>query len=409
MLEGIRVIEYATYMAAPGAGGIMADWGAEVIKIEPPGGDPIRKFFQTIGTDIQDNPVFDFDNRGKKSIIVDTTTEDGQEIVRKLAATADVFLTNVRPGGLSRSGLDHERLSAANPRLVYCSVTGYGLTGPDSDRPGFDVASFWSRTGVAALTIPKGQDPFASRTAFGDHTTSITAAAGICAALVEAGRTGKGRLVEASLLRAGLYTLGSDLAIQLFFGRIGSTKGRHEQAQPLLNFFKTKDDHWICIVSRQGDVDWKPLCRAIGREDLIEDQRFAKAKGRRANSVELVNILDAAFAKFTKDEMAARLDKHVLAWAPVQTLAEVVDDPQAIAAGAFVDTPSAKGDGSTYKAPASPVRFPDSNDGPKGPSPAMGQHTRDILASLGYSQSEIDTALTVGTVTGPDTQERTPR
>ena len=184
MLEGIRVIEYATYMAAPGAGGILADWGAEVIKIEPPGGDPIRKFFKSIGTDIQDNPVFDFDNRGKKSIIVDTSTEAGQAIVRKLAETADVFLTNVRPGGLTRSGLDHESLSAANPKLVYCSLTGYGLTGPDADRPGFDVASFWSRTGVAALTVPKGQEPFSLRTAFGDHTTSIAAAAGICAALV---------------------------------------------------------------------------------------------------------------------------------------------------------------------------------------------------------------------------------
>ncbi|MEL6956980.1 MAG: CoA transferase, partial [Pseudomonadota bacterium] len=223
MLEGIKVVEYATYMAAPGCGGILSDWGAEVIKVEPPGGDPIRKFFKTIGTDIADNPVFDFDNRGKRSIIVDTSTHEGQAIVKKMAESADVFLTNVRPGGLERSGLDYESLAAVNPKLVYCSLTGYGLSGPDADRPGFDVASFWSRTGVAALTIPKGQEPFALRTAFGDHTTSMAAAAGICAALVEAGRTGKGRLVEASLLRAGLYALGSDVAIQLFFGRIGST------------------------------------------------------------------------------------------------------------------------------------------------------------------------------------------
>lgn len=400
MLEGIRVIEYATYMAAPGAGGILADWGAEVIKIEPPGGDPIRKFFRSIGTDLEDNPVFDFDNRGKKSIIVDTTRPEGQEIVRKLVAKADVFLTNVRPGGLNRSGLDYESLSQSNPKLVYCTLTGYGLTGPDADRPGFDIASFWSRTGVASLTIPKGAEPFPLRTAFGDHTTSMAAAAGICAALVEAGRTGKGRLVEASLLRAGLYAMGSDVAIQLFFGRIGSTKGRHEQTLPMTNFFKTRDDHWICLVARQGEVDWEPLCRAIGREDLIEDERFTKAKGRRANSAELVDIIDEAFAKYTKVEMAARLDENVLAWAPVQTLADVVKDPQAIAAGAFVDIPSAKGDGSTFKAPASPVRFPGADDGPKGPSPAMGQHGRDILAELGYSEGEIESAFQAGTVQG---------
>lgn len=398
MLEGIRVVEYATYMAAPGAGCILSDWGAEVIKVEPPGGDPIRKFFKTIGTDIQDNPVFDFDNRGKKSIIVDTSTEDGQKILRELAGSADVFLTNVRPGGLSRSGLDYESIKAVNPRLVYCSLTGYGLEGPDADRPGFDVASFWSRTGVASITIPKGQEPFALRTAFGDHTTSMAAAAGICAALVEAGRTGKGRLVEASLLRAGLYALGSDVAIQLFFGRIGSTKTRAEQIQPLMNFFQTSDGAWICIVSRQGDVDWAPICRAAGLEHLIDDERFTTAKARRANSVELVGLLDDGFGQFSKDEMAARLDANVLAWAPVQTLAEVVKDPQAIAAGAFVDVPSAKDDGSTFKSPASPVRFPGANDGPKGPSPAMGEHTRDILASLGRSPEAIDAAISDGTV-----------
>ncbi|MEL6725047.1 MAG: CoA transferase, partial [Pseudomonadota bacterium] len=168
MLDGIKVIEHATYMAAPGAGGILSDWGADVIKIEPPGGDPIRNFFSTIGTDIQDNPVFDFDNRGKKSIVLDTRTEDGQKILRELAADADVFLTNVRPGGLSRSGLDYASLHAINPKLVYCTLTGYGLEGPDADKPGFDVASFWSRAGVGQLTVPKGQDPFALRTAFGE-------------------------------------------------------------------------------------------------------------------------------------------------------------------------------------------------------------------------------------------------
>jgi len=182
MLEGIRVVEHATYMAAPGAGSILADWGAEVIKIEPPGGDPIRNFMATIGTDIADNPVFDFDNRGKKSIIVNTAEAEGQAIVRELAEGADVFLTNVRPGGLERAGLDYPQLAQVNPRLVYCSLTGYGLTGPDANRPGFDVASFWSRSGVARLTIPKGEDPFPLRTAYGDHTTSIAAAAGICAA-----------------------------------------------------------------------------------------------------------------------------------------------------------------------------------------------------------------------------------
>lgn len=402
MLEGIRVIEYATYMAAPGAGSILSDWGAEVIKVEPPGGDPIRKFFRTIGTDIQDNPVFDFDNRGKKSIALDTRSEAGQAILRDLAASADVFLTNVRPGGLTRSGLDYASLQDINPKLVYCSLTGYGLDGPDADRPGFDIASFWARSGAASATIPKGQEPFPCRTAFGDHTTSISAAAGICAALVEASRTGKGRLVEASLLRTALYTMGSDFAIQLFFGRLGSTKSRHEQTVPIMNFFRTADDHWLCVVARQGESDWAPICRVIGRKDLIDDERFNTARARRANSRECVDVLDEGFGKLTRKDAASRLDEHAIAWSPVQTLAEAAEDPQVRAAGGIVDIPSAGGDGSTYASPASPVRFPGADDGPKGPSPRFGEHSRSILATLGRDQSEIDSLVSAGTVSEGD-------
>ncbi|MEM7329269.1 MAG: CaiB/BaiF CoA-transferase family protein [Pseudomonadota bacterium] len=399
MLDGIKVIEHATYMAAPGAGSILSDWGADVIKIEPPGGDPIRNFFSTIGTDFQDNPVFDFDNRGKKSIMLDTRTEDGQKILRELAADADVFLTNVRPGGLSRSGLDYQSLHQINPKLVYCTLTGYGLQGPDADKPGFDVASFWSRAGVGHLTVPKGQDPFALRTAFGDHTTSMAAAAGICAALVKAHRTGKGQLVEASLLRAALFAMGSDFAIQLFFGRIGSTKSRHEQIQPLMNFFKTKDDSWICIVSRQGNVDWPPLCRVMNRPDLIEDERYTTGKSRRANAAELVTVMDAEFGKFTKAEIAQRLDDEAIAWAPVQTLAEVAADPQVAAAGGITQVPSASGDGTSFASPASPIRFPGTDDGPKGPSPRKGEHSRDVLTALGYDAAKIEALFDAGVVT----------
>ncbi len=396
MLNGIKVVEYATYMAAPGAGGILADWGADVIKIEPPGGDPIRQFFKTIGTDIQDNPVFDFDNRGKRSIIVDTSIEAGAAIVRKLAGDADIFLTNVRPGGLERSGLDYDSLSNAFPELVYCSLTGYGLEGPDKDRPGFDIASFWSRAGLARLFPPKGADPFILRTAFGDHVTSISAAAAINAALVRRFREGKGALVEASLLRAGLYSVGSDFAIQLFFNRLASTRDRSDAMVAINNFFRSSDGEWICIVARQGDVDWPRICRAIGAETLLSDERFATSKGRRMAGPELIAALDLHFEKYTKDELAKRLDAEAIAWAPVQTMAQVADDPQVHAAGGVVQTPSRAG--GTFSAPASPARFPGTDDGPKGPSPAPGEHTASVLAAIGYAEDEIASLFEAGTV-----------
>ena len=392
LLKGVKVIEHATYYAAPGAGGILSDWGAEVIKIEPPGGDPVRSNFPTKGTGkehLTDNPAFDGDNRGKKSIVVDTRTEDGREIVRKLVETADVFLTNVRPGGIERSGLGYDVLSNRNPRLVYCALTGYGLEGPDANAPGFDVASFWSRSGLARLTAPKGAELFPIRTAAGDHTTSIAAVAAINAALIQALKTGKGQLVDVILLRTGLYTLHTDLAIQLFFGRNASTRPRAEAYNPLTNFFRTKDDAWICIVARAGRADLPRMARAFELPGIDADPRFHDGKSRRDHAAEITAMLDAAFARFTHEEMAARLTAEEIAWAPAQTLADVVVDPQVRAAGGIVEMPAQDGV-STFKSPGGPARFHGVDDGPKGPGPKLGEHTREILATIGYSGADID-------------------
>ncbi|MET0337610.1 MAG: CoA transferase, partial [Caulobacter sp.] len=233
MLEGLKVVEFATYIAAPGAAGIMADWGAEVIKVEALDGDPMRRFFDTIGADTPDNPVFDLDNRGKRGIALDIRTEAGRNALVRLARGADIVLTNVRPGALKRARLDHETLRAENPRLIYCSLTGYGLQGADADKPGMDVAAFWSRAGVGSLTAPKGAEPFPIRTGMGDHVCSLATTSAILAAVIERARTGVGRLVETSLLRAGVYAIGSDMAIQLKMGRIASTRPREQAVQPL--------------------------------------------------------------------------------------------------------------------------------------------------------------------------------
>jgi crotonobetainyl-CoA:carnitine CoA-transferase CaiB-like acyl-CoA transferase len=399
MLAGLKVVEYATYIAAPGAGGLMADWGADVIKIEPPGGDPIRGFFNSIGSDLTDNPVFDLDNRGKRSIIIDTATQEGRDIVRKLAADADVFITNVRPGGLTRAGLDYAALSALNPRLVYANVTGYGLDGPDVDRAGFDIAAFWSRSGWARLTAPKGVDPFPIRTGVGDHVTSLSTVAGILAALHGRSTTGKGQHVDASLLRAGTYTLGSDMAIQMRFGRLASTKPREEAINPLANFFKCRDGRWLTIVPRQGNADWKGYCAALELSEIEHDPRFAKSRARSENRGAVIDLLDAAFAKRDFADIAASLDAADLVWAPVQSPAETVVDPQFIASGGVTHIQTE--DGRSLASPSGPVRFAGYEDATKASVPTPGRDARAVLAGAGLSEGEIDALIASAVVGAP--------
>jgi crotonobetainyl-CoA:carnitine CoA-transferase CaiB-like acyl-CoA transferase len=389
MLEGLKVVEYATYVAAPGAGGVMADWGADVIKVEPPGGDPIRMFFATAGVAEEGiNPLFEMDNRGKRGIVLDTAKPEGRDALLRLIDGADVFLTNVRPGGLKRAGLDPDTVRARNHRLIYCTLTGYGLEGPEADRPGMDGAAFWARSGLAAMFRPKGGDPVQLRTAFGDHVASLAILAGVMSALYQRQRTGAGALIDASLLRAAHYVGGSDFAIQHARGRVASNRARNDAPNPLINSFKSADDRWITLLTRQGEADWPKLARALKLEHLIEDPRFAKARARRENGAALVPLLDGAFAARSFAELATALDREAMIWAPLLTPAEAVADPQTLAAGCVLQTPTR--DGGVVNAPAPPVRFVGAEAGPKSPAPTQGQHTRAVLGEAGLSEAEIE-------------------
>jgi crotonobetainyl-CoA:carnitine CoA-transferase CaiB-like acyl-CoA transferase len=270
-----------------------------------------------------------------------------------------------------------------------------------------DQAAFWARSGLAAMFRPKGAEPVQLRTAFGDHVASLAIVAAVMSALYERQNTGKGRLIDASLLRVAHYAGSSDFAIQHTRGRIASNRPRVNAPNPLINYFQTGGGRWISLLQRQGEKDWPKLTRALKIEHLAADPRFANGRARRENGAELVPLLDEAFAARPYEEIAAALDVEEMIWAPVLTAAEAIADPQAIAAGCVVQTPTHAG--GVMNAPAGPVRFPGADDGPKGPSPRPGEHTRAVLAEAGYSASEIDALYASGAAAESRTAASSPK
>ena len=397
-LEGIRVVELGVWVAGPATGGILADWGADVVKVEPIGGDPGRLFQFILGGDMPTNPAFEMDNRGKRSIALDLTTDDGRAVMEDLLAEADVFVTNVRLAGLGRLGLDHAAVTARHRRLVYAAITGYGMEGAEADSGAFDVAGFWSRSGIAHLLTPEGADPPFQRGGMGDHSTGLATAAGVCAALLARERTGEGQVVSTSLLRQGAYTISFDLSVTLGWGLTLQIGRRETMGNPAMNNYSAGDGRRFWLVGLQPIRHWEPLVRAVGRPDWIHDERYATPRSRRHNAAQLILELDEIFATKSLDEWAVIFDAEPdLFWAPIQSPDDLLADPQFTAAGGLVDVPDGAG---TSTMIATPVDFSATAWAPQGMAPRLGQHSQEILRSLGRSRAEIEALLATGAVRG---------
>ena len=387
-LAGIKIIELGIWVAGPAASGILADWGAEVIKIETPAGDPARSFGQMLGGDLPINPPFELDNRAKRSMVLDLNSKAGMDIALELIDSSDVFMTNLRKSAVEDLGLTYEKLSKRNPKLVYCAITGYGTKGPDADRPAYDIAAYWARSGIASMLTPPGANPPFQRGGMGDHTVGLAGASAITAGLLHRERTGKGRFVSTSLFRSGMYTISFDLNVRLLWGLTMNVGTREAMGNPAINNYTAKDEKRFWIVGLEGSRHWPPLAKVVGHPEWLEDEKFATPQARAQNAQELIAALDEIFAQKTMAEWEKEFAKEPdFFWAPMNTIDQLIEDPQFEPAGAMVSVPT---DSGSVQMAATPVDFDGVPPTPRGLAPELGEHTLEILTEAGKSKKDIE-------------------
>lgn len=395
LFDGVRVIELAQFVFVPSVGMAMADWGAEVIKIEHPvRGDGYRGLATSgIGTLAHGaNVSWEMVNRGKRSIGLDVGTPDGRQILLELIRTADVFMTGLIPAAIERLDLGVDVVRAANPSVIYARGHGLGVRGPDADKPAYDATAFWARGGLAEMLTPPGQYyPVGQRPAFGDRNAASQLAFGIAAALYRRATTGQPTVVDVSLLSTAMWTLTADLmsALQGQQGKGAPPGGWHgrEAPNPLTNNFRTKDARWIALVLLQPDRYWKSFCEALGRQDLADDPRFGDVQSRARHKAECSDELERMFLTRTYAEWCSAFADAKFPWAPAARPAELLDDPQVLANGYIGEMHL--GEGQSIRLPTGAIQF-DGLPPELVRAPEHGQHTEEVLLDIGMTWDDIE-------------------
>jgi crotonobetainyl-CoA:carnitine CoA-transferase CaiB-like acyl-CoA transferase len=389
-LEGIRVVEIASFVAAPSGGALLADLGAEVVKVEVPEGEVYRHTKPHMGgykSDFDGGPPFEMDNRGKRSLALDLTRPEARDAVRRVIARADVVLTNLLPGRQRKYGLDPDSLRAQQPALIHATLNGYGVRGEEADAPAFDYTAYWARTGMMDLFRAPDAIPAYLRPGVGDHAAGMSLVAGILAALRVRDRTGLGQAIEVSLLQIGLYIQGNDMSNVLATGQSPPMHDRRAPRNPLWNYYQTADERWLHLVMVESQRYWPNVCRALELGELERDERFADPVARYRNGRALVERLDAVFRTRSLAEWESELRRHPLIWAPVKRMHELIDDPQVAAMGylSTVDHPRL----GRFKSVGPPFRMSAHAMPANRPAPDLGADNDAVLREAGLSEDEI--------------------
>ncbi|MDR3258008.1 MAG: CoA transferase [Fusobacteriaceae bacterium] len=395
-LEGVRIVDLTYFIAGPGTAKILADWGADVIKVEPSFGDPCRKLGANMTVPVKDkesNLIYSTYNANKRGLCINLKEETGLKIMDDLLKESNVFLSSYRTGALKRLGLDYETLSKKHPHLIWAQVNGFGDYGPAKDNPGFDTVAFWARSGAMSDLAEKDTTPLNPLIGFGDATTACSLSGGICAALYNQAKTGKGQKVMVSLFAQAIWNESSEIISTQFDDEYPKT--RKDATSAVINSYKCKDGQWIFLSILEHERYFPILCEVFGRKELVND-KFSTTIEAKKNAPELIEILETEFIKYTQAEMVEKLTNADIAHERIQHIKEILTDAQAIENNYIHEFTNR--DGSKNKMAMTPIKFGNIEVNLTSDAPLIGEHSVEILKELGYNDDVIKEYLDKGIV-----------